>query len=171
MSGEMRKLMEHEVARLRREVEDGGEVMPHFLAWGRDGQMHYIATPWGSEDEKVGVLRRLSLFFAWKGVTQYIMASEAWVVVREAGSADHREPRLCEDRREVITLMGVSHTEVLGLNAHIIRDGSVVAVEEPQWHEGLMDGRMARLLPPPGLGAPPPHMEELLSKMFAGAQT
>lgn len=163
----MRELMMKEMERLRAEVEGGGEVMPHFIAFGRDG-VHYIATHWGGEEEKVAVLFRLKLFFAWKQVTHYIMASEAWVVVREAGSTDRREPRLCEDRREVITLMGVSRTEVLGLNAHIARDGNVTAVEEPKWHEGLMEGRMASLLPPEGLPPPPPHIPAALASIFGG---
>ena len=164
----MRELMEQQMAVCKARVEAGEELMPHFVAWDREGTAYVIATPWGDEEEKVLTLRLLKTFFLWKGVERYVMVSEAWVVVRSPDSTDHREPRNCEDRQEVITMMGVSRKEVLACNALIATDGAVRAVAETVWNEGgTSSGRMADLLPPEGAEVPP-AMVPLLERFFAG---
>lgn len=163
----MRELMEQQMAVCKARVEAGEELMPHFVAWDREGAAHVIATPWGDEEEKVRTLRMLKTFFTWKGVERYVMVSEAWVVVRSPDSTDRREPRNCEDRQEVITMMGVSRKEVLACNALIATDGAVRAVAEAVWNEpGTTSGRMADLLPPEGFTLSP-AMDAALGSFFA----
>lgn len=161
----MRELMEQQMAESKARVEAGEELMPHFVAWDREGTVHIIATPWSDEAEKVRTLRMLKTFFMWKGVERYIMVSEAWVVVRSPDSTDHREPRLCEDRRECITMMGVTRSETIACNARILPER---AVAEVVWQEtGTTSGRMADLLPPEGF-TPSPEMDAVLGSFFAG---
>lgn len=160
----MRELMEQQMAESKARVEAGEELMPHFVAWDREGMVHIIATPWGDEAEKVRTLRLLKTFFAWKGVERYITVSEAWVVVRSVDSTDHREPRNCEDRRECITMMGVTRHETIACNALTLPER---AVAEVVWQErGTTSGRMADLLPPEGF-THSPEMDAVLGSFFA----
>lgn len=164
----MRELMEQQMAVCKARVEAGEELMPHFVAWDREGAAYVIATPWGDEEEKVLTLRLLKTFFLWKGVERYVMVSEAWVVVRSPDSTDHREPRNCEDRRECITMMGVTRSETIACNALIAGTLPERAVGEVVWQEpGATSGRMAQLLPPEGF-TPSPEMEAVMSAYFAG---
>lgn len=165
----MRELMEQQMAESKARVEAGEELMPHFVAWDREGTVHIIATPWSDEAEKVRTLRMLKTFFMWKGVDRYIMVSEAWVVVRSPDSTDRREPRLCEDRRECITMMGVTRSETIACNALIAGTLPERAVADVVWQEpGTTSGRMADLLPPEGF-KPSPEMDAVLGSFFAGA--
>ena len=161
----MRELMEQQMAVCKARVEAGEELMPHFVAWDREGTAYVIATPWGDEAEKVGTLRMLKTFFLWKGVERYVMVSEAWVVVRSPDSTDHREPRNCEDRQECITMMGVTRHETIACNALILPER---VVSEVVWQEpGTTSGRTADLLPPEGF-TPSPAMDAALGPLFAG---
>jgi hypothetical protein len=160
--------MEEQMTSYTARVDAGEELLPHFVAWDRDGCVHMIATPWGDEAEKVRTVKMLGMFFAWKGVDRYIMVSEAWVVVRSVDSTDRREPRNCEDRRECIAMIGVTRSETIACNAMIAGTLPDRAVSEVVWQEpGTTSGRMADLLPPEGFILTP-DMDALLGSMFAG---
>jgi len=164
----MRERMRREMERCVEEVEAGGDLLPRFLGFNAGGEMFAMFTPWESEQEKAVAMHHVRLFFAWKQVVSYIMVSEAWVVTREIDDTDRRAPADCEDRAEAIIVNGVSHREQVGLHSRIARDGRLVACQPPVWQEGSMTGRMTDLLPPEGLGAPPPHIAREIERIFAG---
>ncbi len=169
-TSELKRWMEEEMDRCVQEVEGGGSIIPRFIGINDRRELFVMMTPWDSEADKVRALFHVKLFFAWKEVTAYIMVSEAWVVTREAGSTDTRQPADCEDREERIIINGVTHGWRGGLSSGIARDGDVVACQVPQWMDPRvgMEGRMTQLLPPEGVGPPPPHIERQLREMFAG---
>lgn len=166
-ASEMKEAMRKQMAQSTEAVERGEDLVPCFIGFNDKKEVFMMGTPWDSEEDKVRALRYVQLFFAWKQVTSYIQVSEAWTVTRELGNTDNRAPADCEDRSEVIVVNGVTRSGAMGLLSRIARDGKMVACSPPEWHESPMTGRMTQLLPPEGIGAPPPHIEAELRAVFA----
>ena len=163
----MRERMRREMERCVEEVEAGGDLVPCFIGFSDKNEVFMMVTPWDSEEDKVRSLRYVQLFFAWKQVTSYIQVSEAWTVTRELGQEDSRAPADCENRSEVIVVNGLVRSGAMGLMSRIVRDGKLVACSPPEWHESQMTGRMTQLLPPEGMGPPPPHIASELRAVFS----
>jgi hypothetical protein len=167
-ASEMKEAMRKQMAKSVEEVERGEDLLPCFIGFNDAGEVFIMGTPWDSEEDKVRTLRYVTLFFAWKQVTSYIQVSEAWTVTREIDDQDRRAPADCEDRSEVIVVNGVTRSGAWGLISRIARDGKLAACSDPDWGgDGTMTGRMMRLLPPEGMGPPPPHVEAELRAVFA----
>ncbi len=160
--------MRKQMAQSVEAVERGEDLIPCFIGFNRRNEAFMIGTPWDDEEDKVRALFYVKMFFAWKEVDSYLQVSEAWTVTRELGSTDTRAPADCPERQEVIVVNGVNRAGAVGLHAKIARDGKMVACSDPEWAgNGDMTGRMTDLLPPEGMGPPPPHVEERLKVIFA----
>ena len=154
----IRELMTKELERCRLEVVSGGEIMPHFVAWTETNEMLYVCTPWPNEEAKVQILQMIKLLFLVKKVNAYVMTSEAWTVTRDVDTTDKRAPAECEDRKEIITMIGVQRGQSnVALSADIARDGDIVEVGEAKWSDYTIAGRMTELLAPEGIPELPPE--------------
>jgi hypothetical protein len=141
------------------------EVMPTFFAFSGEGEekrVDVIGTGWGNNNEKMNILRLLKIFFAAKGVTRYVMVSESWKACASTGdeNVDRREPRLREDRQEILHYIGVEPGLIEFASCDVLRDSennrSLSPLEFAE--EGEFGGLMTELLPPEGMPKLPPEV-------------
>jgi len=166
-SEQMADHMRREMVRCIEHVEAGNELIAHFIGFNPEGRMFVMVTPWQDQAEKDEALSHVEMYFAWKEVTSYVMISEAWMVERSLESNDRTQPSECADRTEAIVAHGVWHGGSLGLHSRIVRDGKMVVCDLPVWQDGESSGPMLSLLPPEGIGAPPPHVARMFEALFA----
>jgi hypothetical protein len=113
------------------------EVMPTFFAFSGEGEekrVDVIGTGWGNNNEKINILRLLKI--------------------------DQREPRLREDRQEILHYIGVEPGLIEFASCDVLRDSennrSLSPLEFAE--EGEFGGLMTELLPPEGMPKLPPEV-------------
>lgn len=156
-----------EFERNKKVIEDGGEVVPHFIAMQRDGELAYIGAPWHDDESKRRIYQILKLVFAARDVVAYVLVSETWVatVDRKDDPRINVPPRDREDRREALTCLAVAYDGVTHFAGEIERFNGVT-VKEPVSMEGeTMSGNACDLLYPKD--APPltPAQRDLIGEI------
>jgi hypothetical protein len=142
------------------------EHPPMWTAHSPEGTF-LIATPWTDEESKQKTLVMLRLMFAVKGVTHYVLFSEAWRA-SDRGEDGKTEPSKHPDRVECAHVIGADRSgRVMGYSWDIIRepgkpprlsDKDNMVIDGERVH---ITGRMTELLN--GLPPIPDDLRPLLS--------
>lgn len=100
-------LMEEAAARSRERIEDGGEVLNHFLAQTEEGRLGVIVTPWRSDAERAAMLAGVRRKFEELRVVRYCHVAEAWMSERLPGDSLDIRPSQDPKRIEALLIYGI----------------------------------------------------------------
>jgi hypothetical protein len=172
------EIMAFDMAFNKQIVQDGGEVIPRWVARNDKGESFVIATPWSGEEDKNKVVQFLRLFFMAHDITSYTFSAEAWMVKLEGKHMDAQSaqaamdgltPSQHPDRIEVINVVGADqHGEMLA-RVEIIRKGDDISfgpVEGMGEGQHRVEGRMTNLLPKPSDPPMPEALKAVLREKF-----
>lgn len=168
----LKRLMRSALESCVKTVEDGGEVLPHFIADTERGERLAIFTPWGCEQDKKQALLFVRACFQHKRVTSYCLVSEVWVAELESGETLDGLPEHHPNRKERISVLGVNRGGVQVLWSDIKRAGGEITCSPETFDESgdamRFSGRMAELLPPPDAPPLPPALAAEIERMLCG---
>lgn len=144
----LRALIQQEYAIAKSTIENGDEVIPHFVVQDGKGEIQAIMTPIFDKDCKAAIASFMKQYVAENDITRYVFVAEAWTIKRDKDDFKEDElPSECDDRIEIVALMGVSHQETVANMAEIERDGKNFIVGPMNDECGDVKGMFAELLP------------------------
>lgn len=125
------------------------ELGPLFHIIAGDGQNILVVPDFSDEAGKRASLAMIKAKLREVDARAYFSISEAWVVTRSGSQEINCEPRLSEDRREVVICFASTRTDKRAKMWEIVRDdkGAIVALKDDDVEApDILTGRMADLL-------------------------
>lgn len=141
----------------RKRFIEAGEVYPMFIAYTESKEAMLFLTPWGNEEEKVGILEGLRIMFAVNKVVGYVMMAEIWMKkFDKPKDIDEYEkggkmPSEYDDKTEGLIVIGATRDGDTAFHSlRINREGGAVTLTEvPEVRMARnIEGRMFDLLKP-----------------------
>lgn len=152
----LRELMDTALDCSRKSVADTEDMMcPMWTLLSENGEVAIVGTPFMDDGpSKDAVVAFMKKFIRDNNVIAYVFANEAWMIKRETEREvrDSLPPSQCDDREEILHLVGVSVTEGMIHCRCPILPGRQTG--EAEWHIGKdgeqLSGRFVIPLEPEG---------------------
>lgn len=152
---------------------DAPGIPPFVMCQTKNYGKVLMDVPFESAAHKIRLLNVVRLAFALWEVSDYVFASETWLVVRKMGP-NGEAPNVPKgplenepDKKECFTFLGVTRTETFHGLSDIARFGGEVTISKPVWRKAdQMGGDMVDLLPPLELPPPPQGILDAMIKMI-----
>jgi len=173
----LKELVEAASDHFHNSADQDVRVPAFILARTRGNQIVHMPLPYKDAETKAKMLHMAMLAFGFWEVIEYVVAFESWVVKREypvdALDIEKLTAEICPsqepDRQDGIIFTGASHHSTICGYADVVSYGGGIAIGETKWFdgsEGLVDGHMFRLLPPPTLPRPPENLKKAFFEQF-----
>ena len=138
------RLMQQEIDRSKQTIENGAEVINHFIG-GNGQKMLYLLAPWDSASYRINIRKAVKQIFLREGVTYYCEVAEAWL-----GHDNVIPPSYDPERQEVLfvagaTASGERHLRVCPI---ITLEGGQRTLGEIDPDYGALDGDSFTMLEP-----------------------